>query len=610
MGNQSNHLLAEQVFSKQVKMELHKKLRIIADDIINNMKSRYLPKKLNLRFLAIFLVGFLFLLIPSETFASPPGAEGDVLEVVIVGRVIDSQGVPVVDAEVQAVSNQQPEPLAEAKSQEDGSWVLAFLETPLQDLHISVEHPHFQSFTIDLPSSDLRTLNENDIFQLEDVTLERRISFGFWVATFVFLGVLLLIAFELLHSTTAALAGVSIIFLTSYIGGAFNPDLFIFSYERGLSYIDWEVVFLVMGMMIIIAIVEGTGIFQYLAFQAYRISRGRTWLLVLILMLITAVASALLDNFTTMLLMTPISLQIGLALGINPLALIIPQVLASNVGGISTLVGTPTNILIGAYAGISFTDFLVNQTVGVILGLVVMAGFVLLYYRKEFHQHTSGISPRLYQKLEENARIKDPQGLWKSGVVFGLVLVGFVLGERIHLTLAVTAVAGATLLLVWLKPDVQHMIKAVDWTTLVFFIALFMIVGAIQEVGLISLAAESMSRLIGDNLVLGIFVIVFGVGTISTVIANIPLAAAMLPIVRFLTLSTPGAQTKVLYYALSMGAAMGGNGTLIGGEANLVTAGITEQANTPISFKEFLKVGLPVTYLTLTVGFLWLLYHF
>ncbi|MCJ7536502.1 MAG: ArsB/NhaD family transporter, partial [Anaerolineales bacterium] len=448
------------------------------------------------------------------------------------------------------------------------------------------------------------------IYQLEDVILERRISAGFWVATIVFVGVLLLIAFELLHSTTAALAGVSIIFLTSYIGGAITPNLFILSYERGLSYIDWEVVFLVMGMMIIIAIVEGTGIFQWLAFQAYRISRGRTWLLVLILMLITALASALLDNFTTMLLMTPISLQIGLALGINPLALIIPQVLASNVGGISTLVGTPTNILIGAYAGISFTDFLVNQTVGVILALIVMAGFILLYYRKEYRQQGGGISPKLYQKLEENARIEDPQGLWKSGVVFALVLVGFIRGERIHLALAVTAIAGATLLLVWLKPDVQHMIKAVDWTTLVFFMTLFMIVGAIQEVGLISLVAEGMSRLIGENLLLGIFVIVFGVGTLSTVIANIPLTAAMLPIIRFLTASIPGAQSLVLYYALSMGAAMGGNGTLIGGEANLVTAGITEQANTPITFKEFLKVGLPVTYLTLMIGFLWLVYNF
>jgi Na+/H+ antiporter NhaD/arsenite permease-like protein len=552
---------------------------------------------------------FLMLLIPGEAYASPEQQQ-DVIDLVIIGQVLDSQGVPVIEAEIKAVTSGRQEPLAEAHSQEDGSWVLTFPEMPLSDLQIVVAHPHFSTQPIDLQGSEVRTLNQDDIYQLEDVILERRISAGFWVATLVFVGVLLLIAFELLHSTTAALAGVSIIFLTSYIGGAINPDLFIMSYERGLSYIDWGVVFLVMGMMIIIAIVEGTGIFQWLAFQAYRVSRGRIWLLVLILMLITAVASALLDNFTTMLLMTPISLQIGLALGINPLALIIPQVLASNVGGISTLVGTPTNILIGAYAGISFTDFLVNQTVGVVLALIVMAGFILLFYRKEYRQQGGGISPKLYQKLEENARIEDPDGLWKSGVVFGLVLVGFVLGERIHMALAVTAIAGATLLLVWLKPDVSHMIKAVDWTTLVFFMTLFMIVGAIQEVGLISLAAEGMSQLIGDNLVLGIFVIVFGVGTLSTVIANIPLTAALLPIVRFLTSTIPGAQNLVLYYALSMGAAMGGNGTLIGGEANLVTAGITEQANTPITFKEFLKVGLPVTFLTLTVGFIWLVFHF
>ena len=574
------------------------------------MYQSYLRVKQHTNHFVIFILGCLVLFIPGEAYASPPGVQQDVLEVVIVGKVIDSQGVPVIDAEVFAITKNQSEPLAEAQSQEDGSWVLGFPEIPLDELHITIEHPHFQSQTINLQSSELRTLNEDDIYQIDDVILERQISIGFWVAAIVFIGVLLLIAFELLHSTTAALAGVSIIFLTSYIGGAINPDFFILSFERGLSYIDWEVVFLVMGMMIIIAIVEGTGIFQWLAFQAYRLSRGRTWLLVLILMLITAVASALLDNFTTMLLMTPISLQIGLALGINPLALIIPQVLASNVGGISTLVGTPTNIIIGAYAGISFTDFLVNQTVGVVLALIVMAGFVLLYYRKEYRKQSGGISPKLYEKLELNAQIEDPAGLWKSGVVFALVLIGFVLGERIHLALAVTAIAGATMLLIWLKPDVQHMIKAVDWTTLVFFMALFMIVGAIQEVGLISLAAEGMSRLIGDNLVLGIFVIVFGVGTISTVIANIPLTAAMLPIVRFLTISIPGAQNQVLYYALSMGAAMGGNGTLIGGEANLVTAGITEQANTPITFKEFLKVGLPVTFLTLTIGFLWLLFHF
>lgn len=561
-------------------------------------------------YIAFAIMVFLFTLLPGEALAGFRYIQEEALETVVVGRVVGPQGEPVVDARIVAVTESQSEPLAEVESQEDGSWVLEFPDVPLEELHITIEHPHYRTRTIFLADSELITLNEEGIYQVKDVTLQWNINAAFWVATIVFLGVLLLIAFELLHSTTAALAGISIIFLTSYIGGAFNSNLFIFDFERGLSYINWEVVFLVMGMMIIIAIIEGTGIFQWLAFQAYRLSRGRTWLLVLILMAITAVASALLDNFTTMLLMTPISLQIALALGLNPLALIIPEVLASNVGGISTLVGTPTNILIGAYAGISFTDFLVNQTGGVILALVAMGGYVLFHYRSEFRKQSGGISPRLYKVLEDNARIEDPEGLWKSGVVFVLVLMGFVLGESIHLALAVTAIAGATLLLIWLKPDVQHMIKAVDWTTLVFFMALFMIVGAIQEVGLISLTAEAMSRLIGENLVLGIFVIVFGVGTISTVIANIPLAAAMLPIIKFLTLTIPGAQNQVLYYALSMGVAMGGNGTLIGGEANLVTAGITEQANTPISFKAFLRPGLPVTLITLTVGFLWLLIRF
>ena len=169
---------------------------------------------------------------------------------------------------------------------------------------------------------------------------------------------------------------------------------------------------------------------------------------------------------------------------------------------------------------------------------------------------------------------------------------------------------GATILLAWLKPDVTKMIKAVDWTTMVFFMALFIVVGAVQEVGLISLIADGMSRLVGQNLPLGILVIVFGVGTLSTGIANIPLAASMLPVVEFLSGNIPGASSKALYYALSMGAAMGGNGFLVGAEANLVTAGITEQAGHGISFMEFLKIGLPVTYITLGTGFIWLLIRF
>ncbi len=542
--------------------------------------------------------------------ARPASAAQQADGYVVFGKLLDSQGQPIPDAELQLRQSQGGETLAETVSLENGTWSLQLAEPPPAGLLLAVERPHFEPVSMALGVARIQALQANGSLSLGEIELQRRITPGFWAAGAVFLLVLLAIAFEQLHSTTAALAGLALVMLVTFIGNALDPDWYIFSFERALTYINWEVIFLVMAMMIIIAIIEHTGIFQWTAFQAYRLSRGRIWLLSLILMAVTALASALLDNFTTMLLMTPISLQIGLALGVNPLALVIPEVLASNVGGISTLIGTPTNILIGAHAGIGFSGFLIHQTIGVLLALAALAGFVIYHYRGEYRKTGGGISAPLYAKLQENARITDAGGLWKGGVIFALVLVGFVLGERYHIVPAVPAIVGATALLVWLQPDVQRSIKAVDWTTLVFFMALFIVVGAIQEVGLISMVANGMGRLIGENLVLGILVIVFGVGTFSTAVANIPLAASMLPVVDYLTGTIPGAGNQVLYYALSMGAAMGGNGLLIGGEANLVTAGITEQAGSPISFADFLKVGLPVTYLTLAAGFLWLLLHF
>jgi Na+/H+ antiporter NhaD/arsenite permease-like protein len=538
--------------------------------------------------------------------------ESDDSGYVITGVLVDGQGQPVEGAHVLATESGTEEPVAEAESQHSGDWSLQLAALPEQDLTVTIERPHFETATFTLSRADLVQLGTSGTFRLGRFEMERRISAGFWAATIIFVGMLLIIALEKMHSTTAALAGLSAVFLVTFVGGQFNGDLYIFDFERALTYINWEVIFLLIGMMIVIAIIEHTGVFQWTAFQAYRLSGGRAWLLVIILMLITAVASALLDNFTTMLLMTPISLQIGLALGINPLALIIPEVLASNVGGISTLIGTPTNILIGAYAGIGFTDFLVNQTVGVVLALVAMGAIVLFHFRAEWRKASGGISPMLYERLEQNAAISDEARgqLWRAALVFVLVLIGFVIGERFHVVPAIPALIGATVLLIWLQPNVQHMIKAVDWTTLVFFMALFMVVGAVQEVGLISLIARAVARIVGENLVLAIFVIVFGTGALSTMIANIPLAASLLPVVEFLTGSVPGASSKVLYYALSMGAAMGGNGFLIGAEANLVTAGITEQAGTPMSFGEFLKVGLPVTAATLILGFLWLVLRF
>lgn len=533
--------------------------------------------------------------------------------IVITGRLLDGQDQPIKGAEVQLTpkleaTNTESIPISE--SLDTGQFILQVNEILSPPLTIRVNRDHFEPLIMDLTNDQLALVESGFSLDVGDLVMTRKVTPGFWAAGLIFIGILLFIAFERLHNTSAALAGASMVYIMHYVVGEFNPDWRIMGFDRSMEYVNWEVIFLVMAMMIVVAIIERTGIFQWTAFQAYRLSQGRTSFLVIILMVITAVASALLDNFTTMLLMTPISLQIGLALGINPLALIIPEILASNVGGISTLIGTPTNILIGAYAGIGFSDFLANQTVGVVVAMIAMGGYVLWHYRAEWKKHSGGISKTLYERLEKNARLKNPDALWKSGIVFILILVGFVVGENYHIVPAVPALVGATILMVWLKPDVHSTIHAVDWTTLVFFIGLFIVVGAVQEVGMVAFAADWMLKLINSNLELGIFVIVFGVGTLSVAIANIPLAASMLPIVQFLTNSIPGAESKVLFYALSMGSAMGGNGFLIGAEANLVTAGITQQAGQKISFKEFMKIGVPVTYITLTIGYIWLLIRF
>jgi len=242
--------------------------------------------------------------------------------------------------------------------------------------------------------------------------------------------------------------------------------------------------------------------------------------------------------------------------------------------------------------------------------MAVLIAYVLVYYRKQLFTQGSGLSEALLERLKESGRITQPQKLAKSGSVFVVMLVLFVIGERIHLVPAVTAIMGAVAMLLWVAPDVEEMLKVVDWTTLMFFIALFILVGAIQEVGLISIIAAGIGRLVGDNLTATILVVSWSAGFLSGIVDNIPFTAAMLPVVRFLTNTVPGASNQVIYYSLSIGAGMGGNSTLIGASANLVTAGIAERAGYRITYIDFIKIGLPSMILTIAVGVVWLFIRF
>lgn len=530
----------------------------------------------------------------------------------LVGILLNQQGQAIAGAEVEVFYGEDETPIVVNESYEDGLWEVE-LPQPVADMvEIEVVHPHYKTDAITLDEEQVSILQAGESLNLGEIEASNRYALGFWVATFTFVLVLLIIAFERLPNATAALLGIAIVFVTTFFGGELiNDNLYIFNFERALTYINWEVIFLVMGMMIVVSVIESTGLFQWLAFQAYRWSRGQPVVLVIVLVIITSLASALLDNVTTMLLMVPITLEIAIALNLAPFTLLIPEILASNIGGISTLIGTPTNILIGAYAEISFNDFLINQTVGVVVASVVMTAYVIWHFRKEYSKGEKGISPTLYAKLEENAKIKDVGVLRKSLFVFALTIVVFAVGESLHMVPAVTALLAATVMLVWVETDVQKMLSLVDWTTLVFFMALFMLVGSIQEVGLISTVAGVMGDIVGSNLYAGVFVITFGVGLLSFSIANIPLAASMLPVVEYLSGNISGAASnKILYYGLSMGAAMGGNGFLIGGETNLMTAGVAERAGYPLKFGRFAKVSVPVTIITLLIGSLWLLIRF
>jgi len=529
----------------------------------------------------------------------------------IFGKIQDSQLQPVKGVEVSLITENDSvfESRQSTLTQADGSYALKIPIPVPEKAELLFSRPHFQQKINSIPAADLKQLELGNSVSFPLVTLDREITPAFWIAVIIFVVVLILIATGFLHNTLAAFAGASALLAISYLGSPFLPDLYIFNFPQAITYIDWNVIFLIMGMMMVIAVIENTGIFHWLSYHAYRISGGKMIILLPVLMLITGISSAFLDNVTTMLLMTPITVQIALALNISPLVLLIPEVFASNVIGVSTLIGTPTNILIGSFGNITFNDFLTNLTPGVFLAFLGLVGYSWFTFRKELTEEKPG-SPLLLEKLGERGKITNPENLKKAGWIGAGMMLLFVFGEQVHLLPSVTALIGASALLIWIRPDIEEMIGAVDWTTLVFFMSLFIVVGAIQEVGLISAIAEMIGDLIGQNLVLAMVVVTWFSAILSMVIANIPFTAAMLPVIAYLTLIVPGADSKVLFYCLSIGAAMGGNGSLIGASANMITAGIAERAGYRITYKYFLKKGLPALIITVTISLLWLLIRF
>ncbi|MFC1923336.1 SLC13 family permease [Chloroflexota bacterium] len=451
-----------------------------------------------------------------------------------------------------------------------------------------------------------------DFALLELTTADGLVGIAAFISAGIFILMFIAISFRLLHETAAALLGAVAVFLVTYIGGHFNTALSIITFEEAMEFVDWNVIFLIMGMMIFMAILSETNVFKWIAFRLYLRSKGNTWLIVVWLVVLTGVTSAFLNDVTAILLIAPLSIQLAVALGLSPFAVVIAEVLASNIGGAATLIGDPPSTIVGSHLGLSFGEYLVNMAPIAIICMIALVIINRIQYRKEYSGSTKSISPALVERLESDSVIEDYPTLYKALILGTLTFVLFFIADTFgQMPPSVVALSGAALLIVWVRPDMEDMLREVDWTTLIFFIALFIVVGGMVSTGAISWLASRILVLAGDSLTRAVVLTTWISGIASGIVANIPFTVATLPIVDLLTASIPGAEESyVLYWSLILGADLGGNFTYLGSAPNIVAAGLLAQAGYQLSFGRFMRDGVPVTIVTLILATIFLLLRY
>jgi Na+/H+ antiporter NhaD/arsenite permease-like protein len=366
-----------------------------------------------------------------------------------------------------------------------------------------------------------------------------------------------------------------------------------------------------MGMMIIVGVLKGSGVFQWLAYKSFQVAKGQIFLLASILCIVTAFCSAFLDNVTTMLLLTPVTMEIALVLKVSPFVFLLPEILASNFGGTATLIGDPPNIMIGSFAGITFNDFVLNLTPVVIFVIIAQIIYNKFVYGADYHRAKVEDAPKMIAFLKEKYKITDSKLLYLGGSVLLGVIALFVLHGMFHMEVSVAALFGAALIVLLCKMDIVEMLeKEIEWPSLVFFIMLFIVVGSAEQTGILQVIADWIKDVCQGRLWVAVLVILWVSGFASAIVDNIPYTATMLPIVLFLNKSIPGAESGVLWWALALGACFGGNGTIIGASANVVTTGIAEKAGYKITFGQFVKEAAPITIISLIISSVFLLLRY
>jgi len=554
----------------------------------------------------------------------PPSPAG---LLVVQGKVLDSAGNPLSDANVLPYLNGKPFMPAihggEAhKGLTTGRNGLFMIEipAPLEKIKdgkwsLKITRPSFKPSQV-IPLTKIHDQGSDQegperFVVTTTVSLERYQGAAFGIALIVLVAVYILIAFEILHRTLAAFLGATALLVITHTLGNFDDAYKILTYEQALHAVDWNVIFLLMGMMMIVGVLKPSGVFQWLAYKSFQVAGGNIFLLSSVLCVVTAVLSAFLDNVTTMLLLTPVTLEIALVLGVSPFVFLLPLVVASNFGGTATLIGDPPNIMIGSYVGLTFNDFVINLTPVVIVVLITQILYNKMIYGRQYHGARVEDVPKMISFLKEKYPITDHRILTVGGGVLVGVIALFILHGVFHMEVSVAALFGAGIIILLTRMDIVELLeKEIEWPSLVFFIMLFIVVGGAEQSGILQAVADWILNVCQGNLTIAVLIILWVAGIASAIVDNIPFTATMLPITAFLGTTIPGAETGVLWWALALGACFGGNGTIIGASANVVTVGIAEKAGYKISFYQYLKEAAPITIVSLIFSSVFLLVRY
>ena len=414
-------------------------------------------------------------------------------------------------------------------------------------------------------------------------------------AIVVFVLVMGAIMTEKLHRATAALAGAVLLVICGVMTG-----------KQAIGYIDFNTIGVLVGMMIVVAVIRTTGMFEYISIKAAKAAKGDPWKILIAFVLITAILSAFLDNVTTVLLVGPMSIAIARMLEINPVPFLMMQILASNVGGTATMIGDPPNIMIGSASGLSFMDFITNT--GAAAVLIIIAQIIVMKFLYKEQLESGPINKTSVMNLDPDKSITNRKLMKQSIAVMVLVVIGFVIHDKLGFDSCMIALGAAAIMLIIGHQEVDQIISEVEWTTIVFFMSLFVVVGGLERTGVIHSISSWLISATEGHYILTMLVLLWASALLSSVMDNIPFVATLIPLV--LTMQQQGMNVEAFWWAISLGACLGGNGTMIGASANVVLSDIANKHGYPITFKSYLRVGFPFMLMSVGIATVFLLVRY